>query len=97
MRHAIAADFEHDPTFAEQRTKSKMLLGWAINQLNERQHQYSHSAQSWRTILVQAIHWGAVTPPDGKKHHHGCAMEVDGFYRVVPTGPCTCGITSTPL
>lgn len=89
MRHAIAADFDHDPNFTEQRTKSKMLLGWAINQLNENQHQYSHSAQSWRHILAQAIHWGAVIPPDGRKHRHGCPMECDGFYRVCPTGPCS--------
>lgn len=95
MRHAIEADIDHDPTFAKQRAESKTLLGWSINELKGAQNSYVNSAQSWRHILARAIHWGAVTPPDGKKHH-GCAMEVDGFYRVCPTGPCTCGVTLPP-
>jgi hypothetical protein len=96
MREAIAADFDHDPTFAEQREQSKKLLGWSINQLKEAQGRYADHAQSWRHIFAQALHWGAVIAPDGKKHVHGCPMEVDGFYRVCPTGPCRCSVSSTP-
>lgn len=90
MRHAIATDFDHDPTFAESRAQARTLLGWSINELKRAQNGYADHAQSWRHILARAIHWGAVIAPDGKKHGHGCPMEVDGFYRVVPTGPC-CG------
>ena len=91
MRYAIAADFEHDPTFAQQRAKGKMLLGWAINRLNEEERTRGEQHRSWLHIYRQALHWGAIYMPDGKKHHHGCPQECDGFYRVCPTGDCTCG------
>lgn len=93
MREAIATDFDHDPTFAEQREHGRRLLGWAINRLTEEERQLAGHNKSAPYILKQALHWGAVIAPDGKKHRHGCPMEVDGFYRVCPTGPCSCGVT----
>lgn len=89
MRHAIAGDIYHDPTFAESRAQGRTLLGWAINELQQRERSLAAHARSAPHIMARAIHWGAAIAPDGKKHRHGCPMECDGFYRICPTGPCS--------